>query len=170
LAIAQIASSAAHAADTFNTNPIANVMNAPKLLMILSPFELFLRAMNEPSSTSDARMKQLLFPFAYRSISNYRVAIDRRRLPMIVNVSRDRHAEPIEERIHVSALYRAFCVPELGYAARNLVGIFRVLANGFGKEVAEIAIVGGDGELLSPHSVDGILLAPHLDFREGKTA
>nr|WP_276555667.1 DUF2235 domain-containing protein [Bradyrhizobium elkanii] len=134
----------------------------------LNDDEIRLRARSELHDSRTLIYK--LFPFAYRSISNYPVAVNRRRLPMIVNVSRDRHAEPIEERIHVSALFRAFCSPELGYAARNLAGVFRMLAKGFGKEGAEIGIVGGDGEPLSPDSVDGILLGPHLDFREGKMA
>ncbi|WP_426409478.1 DUF2235 domain-containing protein [Bradyrhizobium ganzhouense] len=103
-----------------------------------------------------------LFAFAYRSISNYRVEANRRRIPMIVNVSRNRHAQPIEERVHVSALFRAFCVADSGYQARNLLGILQVLAKGFGDDNPEIGIVGWDGELLSPDSVDGILLAPYL--------
>lgn len=107
-----------------------------------------------------------LFPFAYRSISNYRMKTNRRRLPMIVNVSRNRHAEPIEERVHVSALLRALDAPELGYAARNLLDVIEVLAGGFGKESPDIGIVGADGELLSPDSMDGILLAPYLGLRK----
>ncbi|WFU62677.1 DUF2235 domain-containing protein [Bradyrhizobium brasilense] len=106
-----------------------------------------------------------LFPFAYRSIANYRVAASRRRLPMIVNVSRDRHAEPIEERVHVSALIRAFCVPELQYRARNLASVFEILGKGLGQQSADIAIVGYDGEVLASNSMDGTLLATHLRCR-----
>lgn len=108
-----------------------------------------------------------LFPFAYRSISNYRLKTNRRSLPVIINVSRDRHAEPIEERVHVSALLRALDSPELGYAARNLLNVIEVLAGSFGKENPDIGIVGADGELLSPDSMDGILLSPYLDRRKG---
>jgi hypothetical protein len=134
----------------------------------LSGEEIKLRAQSELHDSRTLLYK--LFPFAYRSISNYPVATNRRRLPMIVNVSRDRHSEPIEERIHASALLRAFCASELGYTAQNLFGVFRIVAKGFGKEGAEIGIVGFDGELLSPDSVEGSLLAPHFDFCGGKTA
>jgi uncharacterized protein (DUF2235 family) len=103
-----------------------------------------------------------LFSFAYRSIANYRLETNRRRIPMIVNVSRDRHAAPIEERVHASALLRALCYPELGYSAHNLKTVIEVLAGGLGMDDPEIGIVGSDGELLSPNSVDAILLSPHL--------
>ena len=111
-----------------------------------------------------------LFPFAYRSISNYRLKAKRRSLPMVVNVSRNRHAVPIEERVHVSALLRALDAPELGYAAHNLLDVLEVLAGSFGKTNPDIGIVGGDGELLSPNSVDGILLSRYLDLGKGAAA
>ncbi|SCB51781.1 Uncharacterized alpha/beta hydrolase domain [Bradyrhizobium shewense] len=103
-----------------------------------------------------------LFPYAFRSISNYRVAATSRRIPQVVNVSRDRHAEPIEERIHVSVLMRAFCVPQLGYTAQNLQAVLEVIKRGYGQPNPEIGIVGWDGEPLSPISVDAILLDSHL--------
>lgn len=103
-----------------------------------------------------------LFSFAYRSIANYRLETNRRRIPRIVNVSRDRHAAPIGERVHASALLRALCYPELGYSAHNLKTIIEVVAGGLGKGDPEIGILGSDGELLSPDIVDAILLSPHL--------
>ncbi|MCA1510203.1 DUF2235 domain-containing protein [Bradyrhizobium sp. NBAIM01] len=126
----------------------------------LTPDELRERSRAELHDSRTFAYK--LFAFAYRSISNYRVETSRRRLPMTVNVSRDRHAQPIEERVHVSALYRAFCEPELEYDAHNLRGVVDVLARSFGKEAPEIGIVGWDGEFLSPDSYDGNLLAPYF--------
>jgi hypothetical protein len=99
-----------------------------------------------------------LFPEAYRAISNYAIGSLARRQ---VEVSRDRHAEPIAEMVHISAIERLGQTVEVEdqkrvYSPHNLIAVLpRIEQTYTGQDAATndthgVLIVGWDGQPLAP--------------------
>jgi hypothetical protein len=109
----------------------------------------------------------LLRPFVYRPINNYagQTAPWPRHMPFFVEdrfVGYDRHAEPLRERVHVSALRRYGETVQLDgrdhvYAPQNLRAVLPYIGRTYSLEGSEkvqlirkLRVVGWNGEALDP--------------------
>jgi hypothetical protein len=115
-------------------------------------------------------------PYVYRSIGNQRVPVAPR--PFERNVCYDRHAEPIGEAIHISAIERlGLQVTSNGvdatYAPRNLVAALqqRGQSPSSGREQNQIQVIGWDTKPMAPGEANDKIdagLRRALPLQEGK--
>jgi Uncharacterized alpha/beta hydrolase domain (DUF2235) len=98
-----------------------------------------------------------VWPRAFRSLNNE--PIDCRHIPILrpfseINVGRDRHEEPTDEMVHISALYRSNCEIPIGnrksrYSPKNLRNVLSRIVSG--KDRSELLpVVDWDGTPLDP--------------------
>jgi hypothetical protein len=90
-------------------------------------------------------------PKAFRSISNEPVTLRRRwwlGFLNAINVTRDRHANAINEAVHISALVRASKGAAESYKPQNLLSVIEAIRTSYSGGIRSVGVVGWDGKLL----------------------